>query len=85
MARTNKKYVRQSLAHEITVEDKAVWEAATRSCFSVANPIPVKVWLAHNSLITTNTLRAPLLADELQDLSLLISADSLVKDWFSHI
>ncbi|AJI45403.1 4-hydroxy-tetrahydrodipicolinate synthase [Francisella tularensis] len=80
-----KEYVRQSLAHQITHEDKAVWDAATRSCFSVANPIPVKVWLAHNSLITTNTLRAPLLADELQDLSLLISADNLVKDWFSHI
>ncbi|MEY8728938.1 4-hydroxy-tetrahydrodipicolinate synthase [Francisella philomiragia] len=80
-----KEYVKQSLAHQIAIIDKVIWEVATRSCFSVTNPIPVKAWLAYSGVITTNTLRAPLLANELEDLSLLIGADSLVKDWFSHI
>ncbi|MBK2126377.1 4-hydroxy-tetrahydrodipicolinate synthase [Fangia hongkongensis] len=79
-----KLYVDASLSGDITNQTKILWQLAAKSCFSVANPIPVKAWLAAESYIKYSTLRAPLVADELTDLSLLREADHAVNKWYQN-
>ena len=75
-------YVEQSRAHKMSSKDKRLWKEAAKSCFSVANPIPSKAWLAHQGIISTANLRAPLVAEELTSLQLLENANQNVQAWF---
>ena len=74
-----KKYVQESLDKTLNNKVVQIWQQATTACFEVANPIPVKVWLAHKKIIKTNTLRAPLIANELNNINNVKEADAVIK------
>ncbi|WP_116964606.1 4-hydroxy-tetrahydrodipicolinate synthase [Fastidiosibacter lacustris] len=78
-------YVTAALAGKITNEEQSLWQTAAKACFSVANPIPAKVWLAHTNKIASNTLRAPLVASELTGLAQLSEADEILKAYYTAV
>ena len=80
-----KQYVKSSV--EKTIDDEAVniWKQATSACFEVANPIPVKVWLANQGIISSDALRAPLVADELENITSLEVVNNKIKQYYSYI
>ncbi|MED7819889.1 MULTISPECIES: 4-hydroxy-tetrahydrodipicolinate synthase [unclassified Francisella] len=80
-----KSYVKESVSKTIQKDYCQTWKHATKACFEVANPIPVKVWLEYDGVIKTNTLRAPLVADELTDITNLKKANSLVKQSYTDL
>lgn len=75
------KYVEQCLNKSF--DAKELWEKASNSMFLASNPVPAKCLLAHQKRITNNTMMPPLHADDLNDLSPIIEADSKVNHWFS--
>ncbi|BCD92447.1 4-hydroxy-tetrahydrodipicolinate synthase [Francisella halioticida] len=79
-----KSYVKESVNKTIQEDYCQTWRDATKACFEVANPIPVKVWLEHNGVIKSNTLRAPLVAEELTDITNLKKANNLVKASYAN-
>ncbi|MCF6808294.1 4-hydroxy-tetrahydrodipicolinate synthase [Thiotrichales bacterium 19S9-12] len=76
-----KRYVELALKHEIDKPTHTLWQRATSACFSVSNPIPTKVWLAKQNIIRTNTLRMPLMANELSNTDLLEDINSSIHLW----
>lgn len=76
-----KKYVQMSIDKTITNDVAKVWKQATAACFEVANPIPVKVWLTYKEIIKSNTLRSPLIADELNSIKNVKDADTLINTY----
>lgn len=61
-----KEYVKAAVNQSISESDISMWNQATAACFEASNPIPVKVFLAENNTISSDKLRAPLLAQELE-------------------
>ncbi|WP_245323082.1 4-hydroxy-tetrahydrodipicolinate synthase [Francisella sp. LA112445] len=78
-------YVKESINKTIQQSHRQTWKDATKACFEVANPIPVKVWLKYNGVIRSSTLRAPLVAEELTDITNLKKANSLVKQSYTDL
>ncbi len=77
-----KAYVRASLTHKVDETLHKLWQEAAGACFSVSNPIPVKVWLAHTGKIASNTLRLPLIATELASIERLQNADQKIREYY---
>ncbi|WP_119342915.1 4-hydroxy-tetrahydrodipicolinate synthase [Facilibium subflavum] len=75
-------YVQKSLDGDIDTHTNNTWQLATSACFCASNPIPAKVWLHHKGVIASNTLRLPLDASDLRDITLLQQADNEVQQWF---
>jgi len=73
-------YVKSCLAGQLE-HTFPVWDRAIATLFSVANPIPAKALLAELGDINHSTLRPPLVAEELDELSSLLAADQQIKAW----
>lgn len=58
-----------------------LWQNAVDALFQVSNPIPVKVLMAQNAMISTPTLRAPLTEHELAANNGLVDVDQLINQW----
>lgn len=80
-----KAYVETSLRFEADEALSRLWQDATFACFSVANPIPAKAWLAHMGVIDSNSLRLPLIAQELTSIERLQQADAEIQSYYAHI
>lgn len=80
-----KAYVETSLRFEVDETLSLLWQEATAACFSVANPIPAKAWLAHTGIIDSDTLRLPLIAQELMSILRLQQADAEVQNYYERI
>lgn len=74
-------YVAQCVAQKLNQAEIALWKAASAALFIVSNPIPAKALLAHRGWLAAATLRLPLVADELEELSVLLEADQKVAEW----
>ncbi len=61
-----------------------LWQNAVDSLFSVANPIPAKVLMHQQKVISTPILRAPLTHLELVDDSDILSFDQQIKHWMAE-
>lgn len=60
------------------------WDIAANSLFVASNPVPTKAILAAKGFINTPTLRAPLTAHDMTDMSVVLQADQLVTHWFEQ-
>lgn len=80
-----KAYVLTSLCFEADQVLSFLWQNATAACFSVANPIPTKAWLAYIREINSGTLRLPLIASELTSVELLQQADSQIQMYYKKV
>lgn len=76
-----KLYVQKTLGGALLPKEADWWEHWSGTLFLASNPIPVKVAAAHLGLISTNTLRLPLIADDLESLEPIIQADISVNEW----
>lgn len=61
-----------------------LWEKASNSLFLASNPLPVKALLHHKAWIKTNTMQAPLHADDFKQVATLAVIDSEVQAWFKE-
>jgi 4-hydroxy-tetrahydrodipicolinate synthase len=79
------KYVDRCLNDNSTKEfnDFPLWQNAVDALFSVANPIPVKVLMHQQGVISHNTLRAPLTHLELTDNHDIEFFDKKIAQWLS--
>ncbi|WP_119329019.1 4-hydroxy-tetrahydrodipicolinate synthase [Cysteiniphilum halobium] len=80
-----KAYVETSLRFSADETLSRLWQDATAACFSVANPIPAKAWLAYTGVIGSDTLRLPLIASELTSIARLQQADAAIQSYYEHI
>ena len=80
-----KAYVASALAYQADNKLCALWQQVSDACFSVSNPIPTKVWLAHSGKITTSTLRLPLVAEELAGIEQLKKADDQINTYYEGV
>lgn len=78
-----KAYVEASLCSEADEALSRLWQDATAACFSVANPIPAKAWLAHMGVIDSNALRLPLIAQELTNIERLQQVDAEIQSYYT--
>jgi 4-hydroxy-tetrahydrodipicolinate synthase len=78
-----KQYVEESVAKTLPSNIYEIWKGATLACFEVANPIPTKVWLAHEGVIKTDILRAPLIAKELGNIDNLRKINDLINNYYT--
>ncbi len=62
-----------------------LWKNAVDSLFSVANPIPVKVLMHQQQVISTPVLRPPLTHAELVDYRKVLSFDKAIQDWLTRV
>lgn len=77
-----KQYVKNSVEKSLDNNLKELWQQTADACFEVANPIPVKVWLAECDVIRTNTLRAPLIAAELKSIANLKQLNTRINNYY---
>jgi len=77
-------YVNQCLAGE-THDMFPLWNNAVDALFSVANPIPVKVLMQQQHIISTPTLRAPLTHLELTNSTELLTFDKQINQWLTQV
>ncbi len=75
------RYVQQCVEGTLAQSSIDLWKAASAALFMVSNPIPAKALLAHRGWLQSATLRLPLVAEELEDLSELLQADQTVAGW----
>lgn len=59
-----------------------LWKECSDVLFEAPNPIPVKVLLKENKVITTATLRPPLTTEEVEDIDALKKADDRIQRWY---
>lgn len=59
-----------------------LWQECTDALFRAPNPVPAKILLREKGEITNATLRPPLTEDEVDDISYLLNADNMIKEWF---
>ncbi len=78
-----KRYVELSLAGQVQ-SLFPLWKNAIDLLFKVANPIPVKVLMCEQQVISSATLRAPLTHLELNDSQALFAADQQISQWFTQ-
>lgn len=62
-----------------------LWNNAITALFSVANPIPVKVLMQHQQVISSALLRAPLTHLELTDNTELQVLDEQINQWLANV
>jgi 4-hydroxy-tetrahydrodipicolinate synthase len=79
-------YVKHCLSNDSSKEfnDFPLWQSAVDALFSVANPIPVKILMNQQGVISHNTLRAPLTHLELLDNSDIEIFDKKITQWLSQ-
>ena len=80
-----KSYISDSVNKTIEKHTDDLWKKATAACFEVANPIPVKVWLAYKNIIETSTLRAPLISKELDNVNNLEKVHELINTHYHSV
>jgi 4-hydroxy-tetrahydrodipicolinate synthase len=61
-----------------------VWNNAVDALFSVANPIAVKILMHQQKVISTPTLRAPLIHTELTDNTELLVVNEQINQWLAQ-
>ena len=61
-----------------------IWNNAIDALFSVANPIAVKVLMYQQKVISTPTLRAPLIHTELTDNTELLIVNEQINQWLAQ-
>lgn len=61
-----------------------VWNNAVDALFSVANPIAVKILMHQQKVISTPTLRAPLIHTELTDSTELLAVNDQINQWLAQ-
>ncbi|MDN3653368.1 4-hydroxy-tetrahydrodipicolinate synthase [Thalassotalea ponticola] len=76
-------YVRQSVAGKGQALFPT-WYKAVESLFEVANPIPVKLLMHHQGVISSPVLRPPLTHLELANVDNLVAADAAITQWLAQ-
>lgn len=80
-----KLFVKKSLDKTLTLDEERLWAECSNTLFLASNPIPAKLLMAQLGMITTPTLRLPLIDEEMTDLAPLMSAHAKIQEWFrSH-
>lgn len=77
-------YTEKSLNKTLTETDANSWKKWADTLFLAANPIPAKKLAFKKGMITTEILRAPLDYRDLEDMSLVVSADQAVENWLKQ-
>lgn len=75
-------YVKLALDGKLNEAEIKLWKEATDTLFIAANPVPVKNLLFHQNKIKTKTMRAPLHHADLSDNTLVVKADTEIKNWY---
>lgn len=78
--KATREYVKASLVG-IDEDSHQLWKKASAAMFAVSNPIPSKALMASRGNISTPTLRLPLVANELTDITQQQAADQSVQQW----
>ncbi len=76
-----KHYVEQCLLNNVD-SLFPLWNDAIATLFSVANPIPVKILMHYQNVISTPTLRAPLTHLEQTNHKALLTYEQKINEWF---
>lgn len=77
-------YVNSCLAGQLE-NTFPVWDRAIASLFDVANPVPAKALMAELGDISHSTLRPPLIAEELEELSVLLESNQQINAWYQAL
>lgn len=76
-------YVQLCLAGQ-TQDMFPLWNKAVEALFCVANPIPVKVLMQQQKMLTTSVLRPPLTNLELTESAELLAFDEQITQWLAQ-
>lgn len=74
-------YVEQSMTGNVE-HFIPVWKKATEALFAASNPVPAKILLEKNGVISSATVRPPLALADLPDSSILKEADLAIAEWY---
>jgi 4-hydroxy-tetrahydrodipicolinate synthase len=70
--------------NQINLQDVELWKRASNMLFVASNPIPAKAILAHQGVIQTPELRAPLCAADMVKLDQLAAASREITNWYNR-